>query len=415
MKTFFTLITFILFFGILNAQVPKKITYQGTLAYLNTQGKMKPVKATTATTSYNVRFNFYDASTSGTLMYQYPSPSTGKSVKTDKNGLYTIILGENGTALGDFDLSQFTIPLWVQVTILSGPETKISYPYTVPGRVQLTTVPYAAVASDLSSTANVSITSLYATQGIKASNEDPNGDGLLGESQSAAGVVGHGLSVNATGVFGYADNEGVGVVGYSWDNIGVNGFSHDSYAGYFFGDVFITGTLNGHTPLLIDHPLDPANQTLTHSFVESSEMMNVYNGNVLLDASGSAIVTMPDWFELLNTDFRYQLTSLGAPGPNLYIAEEITKNTFKIAGGTPGGKVSWQVTGVRNDPYARAHPAQVEQIKNDRERGKYYSPELYNQPEEKKIEAIPHSIKTMIEQEERFRISQSTYKQSDKH
>lgn len=54
---------------------------------------------------------------------------------------------------------------------------------------------------------------------------------------------------------------------------------------------------------------------------------------------------------------------LGAPGPNLYIAEEIHGNRFKIAGGKPGAKVSWQVTGVRHDAWAKAHPMQVVVLK----------------------------------------------------
>jgi hypothetical protein len=33
-------------------------------------------------------------------------------------------------------------------------------------------------------------------------------------------------------------------------------------------------------------------------------MMNVYNGNVTTDASARAIVTMPAWFEALNTPSR---------------------------------------------------------------------------------------------------------------
>lgn len=50
-------------------------------------------------------------------------------------------------------------------------------------------------------------------------------------------------------------------------------------------------------------------------------------------------MTLPEWFETLNRDFRYQLTAVGAPGPNLYVAEEISGNHFKIAGGQPGAKV----------------------------------------------------------------------------
>ncbi|MHC4446108.1 MAG: hypothetical protein ACYTA5_26235, partial [Planctomycetota bacterium] len=138
----------------------------------------------------------------------------------------------------------------------------------------------------------------------------------------------------------------------------------------------------------IDHPLDPENKYLSHSFVESPDMMNVYNGNAVLDKNGKAVVKLPEYFEALNVDFRYQLTAIGAPGPNLYIAEEISNNRFKIAGGKKGAKVSWQVTGVRHDPYAVAHRIQVEEEKNNEERGYYLNPMAYGLPEEKGIERV---------------------------
>ena len=99
-------------------------------------------------------------------------------------------------------------------------------------------------------------------------------------------------------------------------------------------------------------------------------MMNVYNGNVVLNARGEARITLRRWwFDALNKDFRYQLTAVGSPGPNLYVAEEIKNNSFKIAGGKPGMKVSWQVTGVRQDTYANANRVQVEEDKPAEERG----------------------------------------------
>jgi len=104
--------------------------------------------------------------------------------------------------------------------------------------------------------------------------------------------------------------------------------------------------------------------------------MNVYNGNVPLDAKGEAWVSLPDYFEALNQDFRYQLTPIGNPGRHiLYIAKEIANNRFKIAGGRPGARVSWQVTGIRHDAYANAHRIQVEEDKGDK-RGTYLHPEL---------------------------------------
>jgi len=142
------------------------------------------------------------------------------------------------------------------------------------------------------------------------------------------------------------------------------------------GDLYVGGTKN----FRIDHPLDPANKFLFHAAIESSEVLNLYSGNVALDASGEAVVKLPDWFEIINKDFRYQLTSIGAPGRDLYIAEEVSGGRFKIAGGKPGGKVSWQVSGVRNDAWEKAHPMVVEADKGA-QRGQYLTPELYGAPE----------------------------------
>src|SRR6202023_673525 len=102
--------------------------------------------------------------------------------------------------------------------------------------------------------------------------------------------------------------------GYSTNGYAVYASGSGPYAGYFAGNANVTGNLSvGGTlskaagSFKIDHPLDPENKYLYHSFVESPDMMNIYNGNVVLDANGQAIVQMPDWFEALNQDFRYQL------------------------------------------------------------------------------------------------------------
>ena len=144
------------------------------------------------------------------------------------------------------------------------------------------------------------------------------------------------------------------------------------------GGLNVTGSFNApNKSFKIDDPIDPANKYLYHSSIESSEMMNLYSGTVALDKRGGAWVQLPDWFEALNKDFRYQLTAIGAPGPNLYIAKEISGNRFRIAGGKAGMKVSWQVTGVRHDEWANAHRVQVEVEKAGKERGTYLYPELF--------------------------------------
>jgi hypothetical protein len=128
----------------------------------------------------------------------------------------------------------------------------------------------------------------------------------------------------------------------------------------------------------IDHPLDPTNKYLYHSFVESPDMLNIYNGIVTLNEQGDAIVEMPDWFEALNRDYRYQLTCLGQYAP-VFIAEKIKEGRFKISGGQLGQEISWQVTGIRQDAYAKAHPIPVEELKGEDEKGKYLHPELFGE------------------------------------
>jgi len=126
----------------------------------------------------------------------------------------------------------------------------------------------------------------------------------------------------------------------------------------------------------IDHPLDPQNKYLYHSFVESPDMMNIYNGRVTLDARGEAVVTLPDYFQALNRTFRYQLTPMGSPSV-LYIAREISARQFTIAGGNPGQDVCWTVTGIRQDHYANANRIPVEELKPPEERGSYLHPKAF--------------------------------------
>ena len=149
-----------------------------------------------------------------------------------------------------------------------------------------------------------------------------------------------------------------------------------AFAGNFIGKVNVTGTLTkGGGAFKIDHPLDPANKYLYHSFVESPDMKNIYDGVTKLDGNGEAWVELPEWFEALNKDFRYQLTAIGSSAPNLYIAEKIANNRFKIAGGIPGLEVSWQVTGIRHDAFAQANRIPVEELKPAEESGKYLHPQ----------------------------------------
>lgn len=145
------------------------------------------------------------------------------------------------------------------------------------------------------------------------------------------------------------------------------------------GDVTVTGSIaKGAGTFQIDHPLDPENKYLYHSFVESPDMMNIYNGNVTTDENGSAEVLLPDYFEALNMDFRYQLTPMGQFAQAI-VFEKIQGNSFKIKTDKPHVEVSWQVTGVRNDPYAQHNRVKVSVDKPAHKKGTYMHPKSYSQ------------------------------------
>lgn len=144
------------------------------------------------------------------------------------------------------------------------------------------------------------------------------------------------------------------------------------------GNFNVTGSMSkGSGTFKIDHPLDPANKYLYHSFVESPDMMNIYNGNITTDGNGYATVTMPEYFNALNKDFRYQLTVIDNSDDFVQakIVSEINGNYFRLRTSKPNIKVSWQVTGVRQDKFANAHRVVPEVEKEAKYKGKYLHPE----------------------------------------
>lgn len=184
--------------------------------------------------------------------------------------------------------------------------------------------------------------------------QNGSGDGIAGATNTAAGA----------GIYGIGGNNG-------------------GWAGYFDGRARVSGNFEvggllskaGGT-FKIDHPLDPANKYLYHSFVESPDMMNIYNGNVITDQNGDAKVELPSYFEALNMEFRYQLTVIGTFAQAI-IYEEIKNNQFKIKTDKPNVKVSWQVTGIRQDAYANKNRVIPEVLKEQENRGYYLHPEVF--------------------------------------
>jgi len=223
------------------------------------------------------------------------------------------------------------------------------------------------------------------TYGGYFQNASSGGTGIFGVATALSGFT--------YGVRGESDSpDGVGVMGIITSNTGspyaIRGEippGSSGYAGFFEGRVHVNGNLSKSSgSFKIDHPLDPANKYLYHSFVESPDMMNVYNGNIITNGEGYATVQLPEWFEALNKDFRYQLTVIGQFAQAI-VAEEVENNRFVIRTDKPNVKVSWQVTGIRKDPYAENHRVPVEEWKPTHERGKYLYPELYGQTNASKI------------------------------
>ncbi len=205
------------------------------------------------------------------------------------------------------------------------------------------------------------------------------------DTDTAYGIYAHASTSNPTGTKTY------GIYAKT------SGSAPTRYAGYFVGNVHVTGNLSasGTKPFKIDHPLDPENKFLYHYALESPEVLNVYRGTVVLDAAGAGQVVLPSYFESINRDFSYQLTAVGASMPQLHIAKEIVGNTFQIAGGQAGNKVSWMVTGVRNDQRMKKFGAPVEVLKLASDRGKYLDTEALGKPVEMGI----HYSKEMAEQD----------------
>jgi hypothetical protein len=200
---------------------------------------------------------------------------------------------------------------------------------------------------------------------------------------SAAGSTSYGVYGSYTGG---GNNDGVGVYGYSWPNsgwgIGVYGMGR-KYGVYYSGGLAGTGTKS----FIIDHPLDPENKILKHFAIESPEVLNMYRGNVVLNGEGEATIQLPDYFMSININFSYNLTPVGRPAPGLFIKNEINENgEFTISGGNPNQKISWVVYAERNDLYMQQEGVRDVVInKDEREKGKYLMPNLYNQPPEKGI------------------------------
>ena len=224
----------------------------------------------------------------------------------------------------------------------------------------------------------------------------PNARGVRGEATSTSG--------KATGVFGTspAAQGGKGVVGHANATSGecygvygrsINNPSQTNYGVYSEGRLAATGTKQ----FQIDHPLSPETHYLNHFCTEGPEPYNAYSGNVVTDAHGYAVVRLPNYFEAINRDYRYQLTVIDASDDFVLakVVQEIQNNQFVIRTSKPNVKVSWRVEAIRNDLWVQRYGYVTEQEKPQWNQGKYLHPELYGLPIEQGIGHIPEDEETV--------------------
>jgi len=201
---------------------------------------------------------------------------------------------------------------------------------------------------------------------------------------SATGVLGTTASTTGRGVRGLASAA-------SGVNYGVVGDSNSSsgFGVYAFGDTGASGTKS----FRIDHPFDPENKYLLHYASESPMPQNFYVGNVTTDDTGYAWINLPEYFEAINTNFKYQLTVVDEADSDEFIwakvVRKIKRNRFRIRTNLPNVEVSWRVDADRNDRHVqKRRPIDVIE-KQGAERGKYQHPELYGQGPEKGMNFEP--------------------------
>jgi len=198
--------------------------------------------------------------------------------------------------------------------------------------------------------------------------------GIYGDASASSGTAWAGYFNGNVNINNNLTTQGsIGITG----NAIVRGTLGVTGAVTFSGALTVVGTLTkGSGTFKIDHPLDPKNKYLYHSFIESPDMMNIYNGNIVTDNNGLADIILPSYFCALNIDYRYQLTCIG-DFANVCVLNEIDDNKFTIKSDKPNIKVSWQVTGIRNDLYARKYRIIDEVDKEDDNVGTYLHPELF--------------------------------------
>ena len=388
--------------------VPRLMNYQGQL--LDASGTSLP------TADYEIEVRLFPVAAGGAAIWG-PQVFNGQSgvgfspKVTVVQGRFNLVLGPQDTQTNDL----------ADVFATHGNaylELKVGAASPITPRQQILAAPYALMSD---SAANAALLGGFGWEAVFPDTGRPDtghlpdsriADGAITTSKIAANAVGTSQVTNGAITASKLDLQtgrvaiGMASASYPLDVLSTNAgaaihaansagvgahavwLAEATTAMYAVGNVIVQGNLTKSSgSFRIDHPLDPANRYLYHSFVESPDMKNIYDGVAVLDDQGEAVIELPAWFEALNQEFRYQLTAIGGPGPNLHVSQEIAKGRFKIGGGTRRMKVSWQVTGIRHDAYANAHRIPVEEDKPPALRGYYLHPEEQQMPASKNVRA----------------------------
>ena len=209
--------------------------------------------------------------------------------------------------------------------------------------------------------------------GVEGRNnwDHPESVGVLGLANAAGSIV------DMRGVVGRAT--------YTAGQYGYGVYGEGNWYGLFTPD---NSGATGIKTFLIDHPLDPANMLLRHYSMEADEVLNVYRGNIQLDATGKGVVQLKSYAQAINTNFSYQLTAIGGAMPSLHVSQGVdNQGQFIIQGGLPNHEVSWTIYAERNDVYMQNRPElrNPEVAKKPFNVGKYFHPQDYNLGEEYRI------------------------------
>ncbi|MFN8496958.1 MAG: hypothetical protein U0641_03815 [Anaerolineae bacterium] len=201
---------------------------------------------------------------------------------------------------------------------------------------------------------------------------------IQGNSSTSA-IVARANGDNSNGIVGIARN---GSSPYA-----IWGQGNDDWAGYFSGNVRITGSLDqGLAAVKMDDPRAPTERYINQASVVGGEMLTLYSGNATTDAKGEAVVKLPDYVEAIAKDFRYQLTPIGQFAQAI-VAKELGGGEFVIRTDKPNVKVSWQVSGVRSDPSALASRYKTVEDKTGDAKGTYLNPQAFGQSKSLGVDA----------------------------